>query len=525
MNQESQSGISADMLRNAEWVLIALIITASLLFRLTTLSGPLDEPSWRQVWCANQAREASREGVQDWLNVHVNFRGANDTGAWNLPLYENLVALLYMVAGGERLTLARLLTLVFYMATARVLFLIARVLFNQRVAYYSAIAFLILPLGVFYSRAVHYDVLTLLLSHVFMYSALQLCRTRRVAYVFVAQLSGIAAFLLKPPFCLYLGLPILVAAALLAPKNRPAAAVSAAGLFLLPLIAAYAHHLYRLRIEGHIAAGFLYPDPYVAGYARSWFFGVMQDRMNGAIWLDIGKKTCWHVVTPLGLYFCSVSLFTLPRGQRTSGWMVLYAWLIGLAGYTWVMFRLIPTHDYYLLPFLPPVSLVLGLFLDWTSGGGDVAPKRSWKKICRTALAVAFLVLFSLLGLRQGRYFRRDWQRIACGKAIKEKTTRNDLVVSSALGRSTGHTDPRILYHADRRGWASRFEDLSSERIAGYKAAGARYVALLVTSDRMPLREDVPWMSEYPHSVSPLDVPEGASGGMLYLYDLASERP
>lgn len=501
----------------AERLIWTVAVAALLAVRLATLSGPLDEPSWRQSWCAHHAREVSREWPSNWLANYINFRGPEGVSFWTLPLYETIVAIEYRIAGREALTLARATTLLCYAWAAYLLFLIAAELFDRRVAMYAALAFWALPLGIFYSRAVHYEALLIALSHAFLLASLRFCRAPSRGRWMAAVAAGSVAALIKPTFIMWMGPAALAWALVRSPRRKLWALGAIAALFALPFAAAVWHHFYRLSFEGAIANTALYADPYNPVYAKSWFLGSFGERLGAAYWREIVRLTVWLVLTPGGALLAAGSLLTLRRRDMRAGWWPLAAWFAGLAIYTLAFTRIVATHDYWRLPFMAPLALTIGLALDEIAGAresGRLTPLRAG------LLAAALLVLAAGIrpSFRRGPYFERDWQRIIAGEAIREHTGQDELVVSTAIGRSTGGTDPRILYHADRRGWATRIEDFSEERFDEYAGAGASAIAMLVTPEQMPPFPQWDWMVKCRPTEWPLKSRDGRDIGSLFIY-------
>lgn len=501
----------------AERMIWTLAVLALLAVRLATLSGPVDEPSWRQSWCAHHAREVSREWPSNWLANYINFRGPEGVSFWTLPLYETIVAVEYRLAGGEVLALARATTLLCYAWAGYLLFLIGVELFDRRAAMYAALVFWAMPLGIFYSRAVHYEALLIALSHAFLLASLRFCRAPSWQRWLAAVAAGSVAALIKPTFIIWMGPAALAWAIVRSPRRMPWALGAIAALFVLPFAAAVWHHFYRLSFEGAIANTALYADPYNPVYAKSWFLGSLGERLGIAYWREIVRLTVWLVLTPGGVLLAAISLRTLRRGEWRAGWWPLAAWFAGLAVYTLAFTRIVATHDYWRLPFMAPFALAIGLALDELAGARE-SPRL---KPFRAALLVAAMLIFAVgirPAFRRGPYFEKDWQRIAAGEAIRERTESGELVVSTAIGRSTGGTDPRILYHADRCGWATRIEDLSDERFNEYAAAGASAIAMLVTPEQMPPSPQWDWMLKCRPTEWPLKDREGRDIGSVFIY-------
>ncbi|MBN1269862.1 MAG: glycosyltransferase family 39 protein [Kiritimatiellae bacterium] len=505
-------------LSRAEILIILLFAALAAGYRLAYLRGPLDEPSWRQSWCSYQARQLARESPPELLHVKINYKGTNDVSVWNFPLYEGIVGVTYKAMGvDESLPVARVITLLFFAGAVFYLYKSAALLLGQRTAAYSALAYAWLPVGLFYSRAVHYDIVVLFLSHAFFYFGLRFLDDRKPAWYVAATVAAALAFAVKPPYCFYFGLPLLVYA-LTARERKPwRELLLIGGLFVLPLLAGWAMHAFRLSLEGAQESSILYPDPYTKGYARNWYFGGLGLRLDTARWLLLGRSVFWLVLTPLGAFAASWALLTAWGTLEKRGWWTLLALAAGVAGFVLLLFPLVTAaHSYYLLPLMAPAALMIGVFLNDLGGGA------SWRAKVRMGLCVAVLAAGAGWGVRRGSFFVVDWQRIKAGQAIREHTGLDDLVVSTAQGRSTAHTDPRILYFADRRGWAIPFEKLTAEALRTYTDAGARVLAVLVTPERAAESREHPLLSKLPCTSVPLTDDGGDPIGSLMLFDLSA---
>ncbi len=280
----------------------------------------------------------------------------------------------------------------------------------------------------------------------------------------------------------------------------------------LPVLAAVAHHYCRLSFEGGIANTPLYADPYNPVYTRSWFWGALGEKLSAHWWLEVLRLVGWMVVTPGGVLIAVAGLVGWRRIIRQAGIWILVVWCAGLAVYVFVFLRIVATHDYWRLPFMAPMAVVLGV-------GANEILERTRTRGSAVSI-VTLIVLLALYGasirpaFRRGPYFQIDWQRIRAGEAIARTTAPGDLVLSSCIGRGTGPTDPRILNFADRRGWANRIEDLTADMLRVYRSAGARVAAVLVTPEHLPLSDAPEWMLVCPRTEAALEPP--ASGAVLF---------
>lgn len=500
------------------WETVFLCVAFAAIFatQLRRLTGPLDEPSWRQAWCAVHAREVGRTWPTRWFANYINFRGNRTVSYWTLPLYETVVGLAYRAAGRECLVLARAITLLCFLWATTALFAVIRTGFGRRVAWFSALAFWMQPLNLFYSRAVHYEMLLVALWLTFFFYAIEFARRPSAVYwMGAASCAAIGAWI-KPTFVLWTALPVLAYSCSLSSGKIFRRLIPIAFLFTVPFMVAMLNHAFRLRFEGNMPNTPLYADPYNALYARSWFLGDWVERLNWQYWWTVIHSIVWVGATPAGIVLALVAPFAGHLREKRAGWLLLVAWALGLLVYTVAFLRLIAGHDYWRIPYGPWLAMMAGISVDGLTS-------LSWFQRWRAVVLLGTMALLAVgigPGLRRGPYFQRDEQRIRAGEAIRSSTPPQSLVLSTAIGRTTGPTDPRILYFADRRGWANRIEDLSPELMRRYREAGADFVAVLVTPEHLPLFPRWEWMINCAAEERPLRDAAGRSIGSLFLYTL-----
>lgn len=507
----------------AERMLVLVALAAAFAVRLAHLGGPLDEPSWRQADTAYMALRMMDESPPDLLNPKAPYRGTNDVKAAEFPIYPAVVSYAYKAFGRESLPLARIVALLFYAGSAWLLFLSLALLFDRRVAAYAATAYAMLPLGIVYARMVHPDFCIVFFSHLFLYGLLRFVHTGRWAWWGVGVVGGTAAFLMKAPYAFYLGL--VPAAWWLASRERRTwpRFVGLATVLVAPLAGALWFNEHRIAQEAPFAESLLYPMKWTHESSAGRFFGSPADRADAAAWLLVLRRLVIQVATPAGLLLAAAGLLWRPRNGAWAGWLALWALALGVALYVLLVFPMVAgPHEYYGIPLLAPVSAAAGLALArlsaWRPRAGLVA----------AALALLAVAGGSAYGLHRGPFlygrpfFSHDWPRIRAGEAIAQHTQPDDLVLSMTRGRSTGWSDPRILYFANRRGWSIDLSDRRTrELIDAYRDAGARWAAVLMTPDFPPRDENFGPLAGRAHDAIPLKDPAGAPAGWLVLFDLA----
>jgi hypothetical protein len=506
---------------NIKYLLLAVLFAAALGVRFMHMTGPLDGVAWRQAETAYMTKRMAEESPPDILHVKVPYRGTKDVHLAEFPVQPFLTALLYKLIGGENLLFARMTTLLFFLGAAWYLFGIVELLIDRRTALYTVIAYALLPLGIFYSRAVHVDFCVIFFSHAYLYYSLRFFQDRRWRFYVLAVAGATGAFLMKAPYCFYLALPL--GAWLVCMQKRPRRVMGdlcLAGLiFVIPLIAAYVYNEYRIALEAGETESLIFHSKWTHDLARNHFFGAWQQRLNGEAWYRLLYRAAWEVTTPIGLVLALVGLAVLPYRDRPRVAVYVWAWLVGVLAYVLLIFPIVTSeHDYYSLPLLVPASLLIGVLLARLEGdrGGGV-------RLGLSMAVMVVLMLASLDAMRRFRYFHVDWQRVLAGQVIREHTSPGELVLSVTLGRSTGYSDPRILYYADRRGWAIEARDLNERKLERYREAGTAYAGLLVAPPSKPSSESFGVLKGYPHTVYEIEGPDRQRIGHMVLFDLEAE--
>jgi len=504
-----------------ECAVIALFMVVGLGVRLAHMTGPIGWMDWRQAETAYMAKALASEWPPEMMEPKVPYRGHYHVKAAEYPIYPLVVGVAYKGLGGENLVVARLITLLFFLGATVYLFKAVEVFFNRRIAWYVVPVYWALPLGVFYSRAIHPDFSIIFFSHAFLYYGLRYYRDRRWLFYGLAVVAASCAFLMKAPYCFYFGLP-LAAYALWEIKNWTwQTIVSLGAILVVPLLLALWFNEHRIALEAPHVESLTYPMKWTREFTREWFFGTLAHRLDPARWGIVVRRVVYQVLTPFGLYAALVGFFVPYRREHLRGWWCLYALGLGVVVFAltvWPHFS--SSHEYYSLPLLAPAAVLIGLFLAFLFDAGTTGVKSA----LRVGLSLCLLWAGSAYGLKRANHFQHDWQRLRTGAAIQEATTPDDLVLSVTVGRSTGWSDPRILYYADRLGWAIEMEDLTPEALELYRSAGATCAAVLVTPQHDHAAPIFGPLEDFPRTVQAIHDPEGQFIGHVVFFDLQGDR-
>lgn len=466
------------------WIAAALLLA----LRIPHLTGPLTDPhAWRQCDTVHFALDFYRRGL-DLFHPAVCWLGAHRTIVLNFPLSEALTSLLYRIFAPDPMW-DRIVALAFFVLSALWLWGIARRLAGGRAGALAMLAYLAFPLGQYFSRVPHIEFSVLAFVNGTLYYALRSCGERRLSLVVAAAACAALAAVIKGPYLGTIGIPlILILNAARTPGN-------ALRLGLTLAVAAAAFLLWRSHVDtvnARVPDWYFLPDFYKEVNPLWRYTGTMAERLDPGNWIRIAKRLVYEVATPLGVLLALAAL--APRGARTGSASaerggtqpearaVAIGWLAGCVVLVMVFFRLSVIHNYYQLPFLAPVAMLVGL-------GADVL----WGLLPRVRTVPAAGALFLLfLGVatvapRTLGYDRVDWLRIEAGKQIAGVIPEGDLVVASDFN-TLPPTDPRLLFRAGREGWPMRAGEITLERVAKLETFGAKWVAVVTDPEHPAVR-------------------------------------
>ncbi len=414
------------------WFFWAVALLLAL--RLWHFGPEIDAPhDWRQCDTAYYIRDFSQNGI-DLLHPAVCWMGRSDTLALECPLPELVVALAYRVFG-ESLPLARVVFLCFFIGALYYFYKTTHFLFGRPVAQLATLVYLALPLSIFYSRAIHIDFSVVFLAHAMVYYYLVGVEKRRWVYIVLSSLAAALAFAIKAPYAFYFFFPMAVY------TIRQKAfwwTVRQGGFYGLALVSFWwwQQHVNTL----NSAAPNL---DYILHYHKmtqsaSWYFGTLQQRLSPYHWWILLQRGVLDVAGVGGIVFF---LLGWRRLGRLSNRAFLLCWMLGLAGYVLIFFNLNFVHNYYQIPLLAPLAVLVALGLQTAAAG----------KMRLLAVFFGLLVVVNV-AYTEAYYFKISAEHVEIGRLIRENTPDSALVIVTY--REMDCRDPRILVRARRRGWS-----------------------------------------------------------------------
>jgi 4-amino-4-deoxy-L-arabinose transferase-like glycosyltransferase len=465
--------------RHQRSLLVTVLLAVLLVPRMAHFAGSIDEPhSWRQCDTANYALTFYKEGIR-LLRPSVCWMGSYKTVILEFPFPEALMALMYHILG-YHLYLARVVTFLFFAGSAIYLYLIVCLVLRKRLAIIATAVYMILPLSLFYSRAVHVDFFAVFFAHAMTYHLLRASQEPSLRHLILGLVGGCMAFLIKAPYAFYFGLPLL-ALTLHGPKLRKIVCL-AAGL-CVPILVFIVWRGYADAINGTAPEWGFLPGYFKLVNLENWYYGPLEMRWNPTVWQTLFSRFIYEVASPAGAALFMIGAFlsfiNLLR-RHSEADLFLWAWLLGVLSYVAVFLNLNFIHDYYQIPLLAIASIFIAIAIE--------LPLRLFGHSSRKFASILSLLLYGLVAVNsltyaETHFFKLDSIRIEAGEVINRHTPPGALIIAAPDVLGTDCRDPRLLYRAKRNGWSIPKEHLSRDLIAALKGLGAQYLIVVAPAE------------------------------------------
>lgn len=396
-------------------------VIASFAIRIKTLAQPLIEAhAFRQTQTAYTALIYHRQGI-DLLQTPLPVLGPPWVVPFEFPLFQAIAALVMNTGVPTEIAL-RSTSLFFFVMSAALVWGIVRLEVDTRTAAVAAVAFVLAPLGLLWSRTSMVETIAVAAALATIFEALRWDRGGSRVHLALAIALGVLAALLK----------ITTAAIWLAPavfllrRSRVAsiaivATAAAAGL-------AWTSYTDAIKAASPATAWL------TSGMLREWNFGTIDQRLDPATW----RIVLFRWLPGLGLI-----VFLAPFVVRRSriGIWALATLILGPLVFT----NLYVLHDYYWMAVAPAAAILIGQVVSRAFR----ITSSSWRRASILGMTVLFALSFGIYP-RWRLMFRPGngvdiLQRAA---QIRAATNPDDLVAID-----DGTWGPEILFYADRRGY------------------------------------------------------------------------
>ena len=404
--------------------------------------------------------------------------GGHKTLILEFPFPEMLMALGYRVFGYD-MGVARLVTLLFFAGSAAYLFLIVARVASRQLAAVSTAVYLVMPLSLFYSRAVEIDFFAVFFAHAMTYHLLRALESGAPGHLVLGTAAATMAFLVKAPYAFYLFLPLGVFA-----WRRPRVP---SALMLGTAVSASVAAFFIWRAHANSVNSGAPDWSFIPGYFKfvnmgGWYYGPLHMRWDPQVWWGLALRFHQYVATPFGSVLFVAGLVASARAAVEGAWCrvaPLWAWLVGVLAYVAIFLNLNVVHVYYQIPLLAVTAVFIAIAI-------DVPRELSGQRHRATGLA-ASLVLFTAfaggaVATAERNFYKDEGVRIEAGEVIRRHTPPGSLIVGAEDSPDTDCRDPRLLFLAQRYGRAISKRDLTSDLLKRYRGIGADYLAVLSES-------------------------------------------
>lgn len=440
------------------WLALALALFALVSWAAVTPHGI--HASWRECDTQAIARNFLLDGF-DLTRPRVDWRGDSDGAVeCEFPLYQALVAVALRAAGDVEWP-GRLISLFCIVLTSLALHRLLEQRSGGVAALAGTLVFLSSGQAWLLSSRVTPDALSLALAVAGISTYVAYLAEGRGAALWLAA-TALALAVLQKPTALQSALLLLGWTAVLAPRRLRETRLWVASLGALALVVVWLAHGASLHAQTGLTFGV------VSGGDTK--FPALEHLLDPALHVHLAKTTARYGLSLFGL--AALALLALRRRLDRSDLVLLGTVLVGLIGTLRYSYNVGMGAHYHAFAAM----------------AGSYFVARAWPQ--RTPRW--FLALFALALVAHGgwqfarecgikeRNARADVLEIA--KALQSVSEENELAVIRAekperdefWKRRNNYEDPRILYHARRRGWVVPIDGLDEHALEDLVLRGAR---------------------------------------------------
>ncbi len=418
-------------------IILVLILLVSFSVRLYKINNPIaDWHSWRQADTAAVARNFYKEGFNPFIPKYDDMSGVAEKPIPNpnryrfveFPIYESAIYFSYVLNGGVKEELARLVTIFISLGSLIFIYLLAKKYFGEAVAILSALLFGILPYSIYYSRVILPDPLMVFSGLVSIYFLDNWVWENKRRQLLWGLIFMVVAFLTKP-FVGFYYLPLLYSYYKKEGKFWPIPK-----RYFLVITGIFPLLLWRLWMNQH-------PEGIPAS---KWLFNGNNIRLRPA-WFEwiVGDRFGKEILGAAGTFLFVLGM--LKRPFEKEGWFLHLLSLSSLL-YLVVVATGNVQHDYYQILIIPAVCIFVARGIVLLFKGIEGFLPRLWT----IPLALLFFLLTIYLPWLdvKGLYQINNDSIVKAGMAADKILPKNAVVIAPYQG------DTSFLYQTNRPGWA-----------------------------------------------------------------------
>lgn len=342
------------------WIILVVTIVSSTLFHWDIFNKDLiGVHLWRQSQNEWYTRNFLRHD-NNILNPRISAHNMGNDGnilRYEFPLLQWSIAQVKRIFGDTILITRAIMFCIGITTVLGFYFLIKSLIGNKVLASLAAFTFMYCPVFYYYSINPLSDVCALGASIWMMNFLVKYADLGKLRYFQFSSLFLMLAGLFKLPYFMFGIMPLTLIIFQFLNKNfsRKELIKELAILFLISVPVA-AWYIYAISSWGYM--GVIKGVTAHADFSELWIY------LKFALlhWLPM------HLINPFGLVFFLIGLVTLMKTQHFQSpvrWMLLSGFLITALYYIYELNMIAKVHDYYMLPFLPWLHIVITLGMKW----------------------------------------------------------------------------------------------------------------------------------------------------------------
>ncbi|MCF2147830.1 glycosyltransferase family 39 protein [Desmonostoc muscorum LEGE 12446] len=437
-------------------ILFLLILAVAL--RIYNINSPIiGIHSWRQSDTAAIARNFYENGFNlfypqiDWGG---NLPGYCET---EFPIYSFIVALIYRIFGVAEFW-GRFFSIICFLVALYFLYQFIIKILDKKVASWSCLFFVILPLNIYYSRTFQPESMLLMCSVIGIYYFTNWLDSEKWQDLILSGSFVALACLIKVLPIIYLGIPLFY----LAWTKYGIRVFSQISLWIYSIlilipVAIWYYHAHQLFLEYGNTFGFW------SGSTNRYNYNIV---LTLNFWTEIFFRTAVRHFAIFGFPIFLLGLF-IPR--RTRREYVLDVWLISVV-LTWILVPITSlVHEYYQLQFMLPGVVFMGKACSqYLEKAADQVNYKKAIVVCLCLTVAAGSVIYTIDYMFKERIEKSAVFQLA--QQVKQNTEPDSLIIATTA------SDPTLLYLSHRKGWLINHNDVSEEYILSRAKLGAKYL-------------------------------------------------
>lgn len=476
--------------------LFYILFFLSISIRFFHLKKEIDSPhTWRQSDTAYYIQDFYENGI-NLMEPSVCWLGHYKTLILEFPVIEGFIAGMYHIFGPSHVV-ARIILLLFFLGSCWFLYKIISFFLSKQTARLSVVLYSLMPLSLFYSRAIHIDFSEMFFVFGMVYYYLIGIKREKTVPLIIGSIFCALAFMVKAPYAVLFVFPLLW---YILNSKKVRFVIKNILIFLAPIV------VFLIWQNYVFATNNAAPEwQYIPGYRKftfnaGWYFGSFKQRLEANNYLILAGRIYNEIISVSGLVLLTIGIISLKKKH-----LFFIYWLIGCIVYTLVFFNLNVVHNYYQIPFTAILAILI-------ASGIRTLFKKLPYLIKYFATVICILIFgYESISYSEKNYYKVENLFLEIGDYIQQETKPNDLILFNL--ENFDSKCPNFHYPSKRVGWVIPEWGLTGEVVYKLMLEGGDYFA---TIRKQPLSQEMKsFLKYYPKKEKKL------SGDFtLYLYKI-----